>query len=184
EQPMSASFARINLVRALTLLVWTAGVASAADLPTGATHLPAASDRKPAPDFELRDANDARITLSSYKGRVVLLDFWATWCTGCKVEIPWYMEFQKKYARRGLTSIGVAMDEEGWQKVKPYLETHPINYPIVLGYPDLVKPYQIANMPVTLLIDRQGKIADAHIGVVVKDTWEREIRQLLNEKSK
>jgi len=76
-------------------------VASAAGLPTGATPLSSARDRKPAPDFALTDSNGAPITLSGYKGRVVLLDFWATWCTGCKVEIPWYMEFQKKYARRG-----------------------------------------------------------------------------------
>jgi len=76
------------------------------------------------------------------------------------------------------------MDEEGWQKVKPYLETHPITYPIVLGNADLVKPYQITNMPVTLLIDREGKIVDAHVGMVVKDAWEKEIRQLLNEKHK
>ena len=142
------------------------------------------NDRKPAPDFSLTDANGSRITLSGYKGRVVLLDFWATWCTGCKVEIPWYVEFQKKYAQQGLTSIGVAMDDEGWQKVKPYLEIHPINYPIVLGNPDLVEPYRITNMPVTLLIDREGLIADAHVGMVVKDTWEKRIRQLLRERSK
>src|SRR6266571_4135126 len=118
------------------------GIVLAAGLlasPAGHTGAIVAPDtRKMAPDFALRDSRGASITLSHYKGRVVLLDFWATWCTGCKVEIPWYMEFQSKYARRGLTSIGVAMDEEGWQKVKPYLETHPITYPIVLGNPDLV----------------------------------------------
>jgi hypothetical protein len=97
-------------------------------------------------------------------------------------EIPWYIDFQKKCARQGLSSIGVAMDDEGWQKVKPYLEMHPINYPIVLGNPVLVKPYEITSMPVTLLIDRDGKIADAHVGMVVKDTWEEEIRQLLKER--
>jgi hypothetical protein len=94
------------------------------------------------------------------------------------------MEFQKKYAKRGLTSIGVAMDDEGWEKVRPYLQVHPINYSIVLGMPDLVKRYQIESLPVTLLIDRNGNIADAHVGMVVKDTWETEIRQLLSERSK
>jgi thiol-disulfide isomerase/thioredoxin len=179
---MRACFARINVVRILALLVAVVGISTAAS--TGTTSLLAASDRKAAPDFALTDANGARIALSRYKGRVVLLDFWATWCTGCKVEIPWYVEFQKKYARKGFTSIGAAMDEEGWQKVKPYLEAHPINYPIVLGNPDLVKPYQITNMPVTLLIDRHGRIADAHVGMVVKDTWESEIQQLLAERSR
>lgn len=99
-----------------------------------------------------------------------------------KVEIPWYQEFQAKYARQGLTSIGVAMDDEGWAKVNPYLQEHPINYPIVLGNPVLVKRYKVNNMPVTLLLDRRGRVADWHVGMVDKDTWELEIRRLLAEK--
>jgi cytochrome c biogenesis protein CcmG/thiol:disulfide interchange protein DsbE len=160
------------------------GAVVAADPPAVGNSLRLYKDRTPAPDFALTDADGSSIALSQHRGRVVLLDFWATWCTGCKVEIPWYIEFQKKYARQGLTSIGVAMDDEGWDKVKPYLREHPISYPIVLGNPDLVKPYQITNMPVTLLIDRQGRIADAHVGMVVRETWEQEIRKLLKEKFK
>jgi hypothetical protein len=94
------------------------------------------------------------------------------------------MDFQKKYAGKGLSPIGVAMDVEGWSIVKPYLDAHPISYPIVLGNPDLVKPYDMTNMPVTLLIDRQGQIADAHVGMVVKDIWEQEIRELLKERTR
>jgi thiol-disulfide isomerase/thioredoxin len=184
EQHMSASFGRINLMLALALLVVMAAVSSAADHPTVTTPLPSAKDRKPAPNFVVTDANGTTITLSSYKGRVVLLDFWATWCTGCKVEIPWYMEFQKRYARRGLTSIGVAMDEEGWKVVNPYLEQHPISYPVVVGDADFAKLFQITSLPVTLLIDRNGRIADWHVGMVVKSTWEDEIRTLLREKAK
>jgi hypothetical protein len=74
------------------------------------------------------------------------------------------------------------MDNEGWAKVKPYLREHPINYPIVVGNPSLVKPYKVDNMPVTLLLDRRGNIADWHVGMVDKDTWELEIQQLLGEK--
>src|SRR6266404_7227570 len=70
-----------------------------------------------APDFTLEDSNGASTKLSGYKGKVVVLDFWATWCTGCKVEIPWFMEFQTKFKSEGLETIGVAMDEEGWDKV-------------------------------------------------------------------
>jgi len=181
---MSACADRRNFVCAFVLLVGIAGMSWAADPPaTGGAFLPAANDRKPAPDFALTDASGARVTLSGYQGRVVLLDFWATWCTGCKVEIPWYMAFQRKYARQGLTAIGVAMDDEGWQKVKPYLEMHPINYPIVLGNPDLMSPYHITSLPVTLLIDRNTKIADAHVGMVVRDLWEKEIQLLLREGS-
>ena len=142
----------------------------------------APAQRAAAPDFSLKDANGKPIALSAYTGKVVLLDFWATWCTGCKVEIPWYMEFQKKYERRGLASIGVAMDEEGWKTVTPYLRKKPINYPIVVGDANLAKAYNVESLPVTLLIDRHGRIADAHVGMVVKSVWEQEILTLLQER--
>src|ERR1700741_756615 len=74
-----------------------------------------AAQRQAAPDFPLADANEKPITLSAYKGNVVLLDFWATWCGGCKQEIPWYVEFDEKYKRQGLAVIGVSMDEDGWK---------------------------------------------------------------------
>jgi hypothetical protein len=76
------------------------------------------------------------------------------------------------------------VDDEGWSIVKPYLARHAINYPIVLGNPDLVKPYDITSLPVTMLIDRQGRIADTHVGMVEKDSWEQEIRQLLWERKR
>ena len=104
--------------------------------------------------------------------------FFLAWC---RVEIPWFIEFQTRYKDRGLTAIGAAMDEEGLKLVTPYLAEHPINYPIVLGYPALMEPYHITALPVTLLIDRAGRIADAHAGIVDKDVWEQEIRALLDE---
>jgi len=146
---------------------------------TGA--LTAANSRKPAPNFTLRDHKGASLKLSGYKGRVVLLDFWATWCGGCKVEIPWYMEFQRKYKDRGLSAIGVSMDEDGWKSVKPFLRKKPINYAIVVGNPALAKLYAVDAMPVTLLIDRDGLIAATHVGMVDKDAFESEIEVLLGE---
>jgi cytochrome c biogenesis protein CcmG/thiol:disulfide interchange protein DsbE len=102
------------------------------------------------------------------------------------VEIPWYVEFQKKYGAKGLASIGVAMDEEGWEKVKPYLAEHPIGYPVVVGNLDLLqKEFGLApNLPITLLIDRNGKIAESHVGMVTKGAFEEDIRQLLQENSR
>jgi thiol-disulfide isomerase/thioredoxin len=138
--------------------------------------------RRPAPDFELRDATGTPVKLSAYQGKVVLLDFWATWCAGCKQEIPWYIEFETKYRPQGLVSIGVAMDDEGWTTVKPYLADHPINYHIVVADPEIAKSYHITSLPVTLLIDRQGRIVDNHLGVVDKDAWEQKIQALLHER--
>jgi peroxiredoxin len=171
-------------------LATTIVVSASLLVPLGLSSTPLSADisvaqlRKDAPTFALTDSNGVRVALSDYRGNVVLLDFWATWCTGCKVEIPWYMEFQKKYKDKGLRSIGVAMDDEGWEAVKPYLALHPITYPIVLGNEGPGKQYGVANLPVTLLIDRKGKIADSHLGMVDKGTWEKEIQQLLQEKAK
>src|SRR4030095_14015232 len=99
--------------------------------------------RKTAPDLSVTDTNGKRVSLSSLKGKVVLLDFWATWCTGCKEEMPWFMDFQKKYGQRGLASVGVALDEEGWLKVRPYLAEHPINYPIVIADAPFANKYGV-----------------------------------------
>ncbi len=144
-----------------------------------------ADSRKTAPDFSLEDSTGSLIKLSSYKGRVVLLDFWATWCTGCKQEIPWYMEFQDKYKKDGLSAIGVSLDDDGWKSVKPFLQEHKINYPIVIGNWDTMgKSFGFDSMPATLLIDRDGKIADMHVGMVDKATFESEIQTLLKETAK
>jgi peroxiredoxin len=142
---------------------------------------PALQSGQPAPDFTLPDSNGSPVKLSAYKGKVVLLDFWATWCTGCKVEIPWYVEFQDKYRKEGLTAIGVSMDDDGWKSVKPYLAAHQLNYPIVIGSQDLADQYGMASLPMTLLIDRNGKVAEADAGMVDKDAFENKIKALLRQ---
>lgn len=138
--------------------------------------------RKTAPDFSVGDSQGKRVELTDFRGKVVLLDFWATWCHGCKTEIPWFMEFHKKYQRNGLAVIGVSMDEDGWKSVKPFVEEWKIKYPIVVGNQELAKLYSVEAMPVTLLIDRKGRIAATHEGVVQKDAFEQELKNLLQEK--
>ena len=137
-------------------------------------------DRKPAPNFTLLDSNGAKVTLASLKGKVVLLNFWATWCGPCQVEIPWFIEFNKTYKARGLAVVGISMDEDGWKSVKPYLAAKKIDYPIVVGTEDVAKAYGgVDSLPSTFIIDRDGKIAFSHSGLVGKDTYETEIKSLL-----
>ncbi len=150
---------------------------------TAPADIAAPGSRKAAPAISLHDAAGKKHQLSDYKGRVVLLDFWATWCTGCKLEIPWFMEFEKKYGAKGLSAIGVAVDDEGWRTVRAYLAEHPISYPVVLGDMDVMgKRFGLpASLPVTLLVDRKGRIALTHPGVVEKEKFDADIRQLLKE---
>lgn len=138
--------------------------------------------RKPLPEVALTDANGALVNLSAYKGRVVLLDYWATWCHGCKEEIPWFMQFQDKYNKTGLTVVGASLDDDGWKSVKPYLQENKINYRIVIGTVESAKQFGAdKGMPVSVLIDRDGRIADVHPGMVDKAAFEREIQALLKE---
>jgi peroxiredoxin len=139
-------------------------------------------DRKPAIDFILNDAAGKPVRLSSYKGRVVLLNFWATWCGGCKTEMPWFVDLQNQFRGRGLNAIGVSMDEAGWKAVTPYLAGHAVNYTIVVGTEPLGAQYAVQAMPMTLLIDRKGKIAVTHVGLVTKSQYQSEIEALLDEK--
>src|SRR5436190_10702228 len=104
------------------------------------------TSRPPAPDFTVADSTGRPVHLADYKGKVIVLDFWATWCTGCKVEIPWFMEFQKKYQKNGLVTIGAAMDAEGWEKVRPYVAQHPFNYPIIAGDDGFARMFNVVNL--------------------------------------
>jgi len=135
---------------------------------------------KTAYDFALNDSEGVRIRLSDYKGRVVLLNFWATFCRGCVLEIPWFIEFHEKYKDRGLSVIGVSIDES-WKPVKAFIEAKKVNYPIVLDTEGLRNRYELNAMPMTLLINRRGEVAASYIGVVDKDTCEHKLSALLDE---
>jgi cytochrome c biogenesis protein CcmG/thiol:disulfide interchange protein DsbE len=136
--------------------------------------------RKPAPGFSLTDPAGLKATLAQYRGKVVLLDFWATWCGGCKHEIPWFEEFNKTYGDQGLVVIGVSLDDDGWKVLRPFLAQHPISYRVALGDQTMAKTYSIQSMPDTFLIDQHGRLAAAYrAGVVDKDDMETNIKALL-----
>jgi len=137
-------------------------------------------ERKATPDFSLKDSTGTLVKLSDFKGKVVLLNFWATWCGPCKIEIPWFMDFQKTYKDREFAVIGVSMDEDGWDAVKPYIEQHKLNYRVVVGNNEVSQLFgSIDSLPTTLVIDREGRIASMHLGLVSKKTYAQEIEQLL-----
>ena len=137
--------------------------------------------RKAAPEFALKDANGETVHLADYRGKVVLLDFWATWCGPCKIEIPWFMEFEQQLKDRGFAVVGVSMDEDGWKVVKPYIQQYKVNYRILLGNDQVGEIYGgVESLPTTFLIDRRGKIASVHIGLSGKDEFKNAINQLLD----
>ena len=174
-----------SIVLALCLLC---PVAHAADI---RAELVAPSKRQPAPAFRLADASGKLVELSGYRGRAVLLDLWATECGGCKVEIPWFMEISSKNKAKGLDVIGVSIDilyedlkgpAEAWERVTPFVESHKVNYTILMGDDALTKSYNITALPATYLIDSKGRIAATYVGLVNRDNLEANIKRVLAER--
>ncbi len=149
--------------------------------PAGPFNLSAAVGQ-PSPAFSLKDANGETVKIADYKGKVVLLDFWATWCGPCKIEIPWFIDLERQFKDQGFAVLGVSMDEDGWKVVKPYVQNMKMNYRVLLGNDDVSTAYGgLDSLPTTLLIDRDGKIASVHIGVSAgKEEFKNAIAQLLN----
>jgi peroxiredoxin len=140
------------------------------------------SHRKSAPDFALKDANGKVVHLADYKGKVVLLDFWATWCGPCKIEIPWFQEFQRKYKDRGFEVLGVSMDDDGWKSVMPFVQEKKINYRIVMGDDKTGDQFGgLEALPTTFVIDRNGRIASVHVGLTNKKDFSDAIEELLED---
>lgn len=144
------------------------------------TQAPKQASRKPAPNFALKDADGRTVQLSDYKGKVVLLNFWATWCAPCRLEIPWFVEFERKYKDRGFAVLGVSMDEGGWDEVKPFLAEAKVNYRVLLGDDKIAQDYNgIESLPTSFIIDREGGIASVHVGLVSKSKYEKDLSDLL-----
>jgi cytochrome c biogenesis protein CcmG/thiol:disulfide interchange protein DsbE len=147
-------------------------------------HAAQASNRKPAPDFTLKDGGGMDVKLSGFRGKVVLLNFWATWCGPCQLEIPWFVEFEQQFRSQGLEVVGVSMDEDGWKVVKPFVSEHKMNYRVVLGDDSVGQLYGgVENLPTTYLIDRNGDVAFVHVGLAGKNEYKDEIQRLLASQS-
>src|SRR5262245_12990262 len=140
------------------------------------------ADAKPANlNFTLKDVNNKDVNLASLKGKVILLDFWATWCGPCKIEIPWFVEFQEKYGKSGLQVVGVSIDDT-LDKLKPFVTQYKMNYTVLQGldHDDVQDAYgPMFGVPVTVVISRTGKICKKHVGLGSKPDFESTIKSLL-----
>jgi peroxiredoxin len=133
-----------------------------------------------APNFSLKTQDGNVIKLSKLKGKVVLLNFWATWCPPCRAEIPDFIEVYNSYKSEGFEIIGIALDEDGWSKVTPFIKEAKINYPIVLGSDKEVKLYGgFESIPTSFIIDKNGYIAGIQNGLLAKDALEKKLKSLL-----
>lgn len=170
-----------GIFRGLTLIVVVAGLYlmsrhHGAPVGSGAT---GTGEHALAPDFSLPDLTGHRVELSTYRGKVVLLDFWATWCDPCREEIPHFIELQDKYGGEGLQIIGVSMDD-GPEPVRDFCQRLKINYPVVMGNAKTGELYGgVLGLPIAFLIGRDGRITTRHIGATDISVMEKEIANLL-----
>jgi thiol-disulfide isomerase/thioredoxin len=132
-----------------------------------------------APAWELKDLDGQVVKSSEFLGKVVILDFWATWCAPCKAEIPGFIALQKQYGDRGLAVIGVSLDDQGPVVVKRFMADFEMNYRVVLGDVALMQAFGGTAIPTTVIINRAGKIVARHVGFTPRETFEDEIKPLL-----
>ncbi len=158
---------------AVLLLAFTVGI------------MPACSQSKQnsqgtAPNFTLKTADGKTFDLAKQKGKVVVVNFWATWCPPCRQEIPGFVQFYDKYRNKGVEIVGVSLDEQGWDVVKPYVTSAKINYPVVVGDQNLTEEYGgIDGIPTTFIVDKSGKIREKHVGYMTEDALEKTVKALL-----
>lgn len=135
---------------------------------------------QPAPDFSLSSLDGGTLKLSSFRGKAVLLNFWATWCEPCKIEMPWFVDLQKKYGAQGLQILGVAMDDSGPKDISEFAKKMGVNYPIVIGKEAVGDQYGgLPYLPSTFYIDRDGKVVARVFGLVSRSEIESDIQKAL-----
>ncbi len=189
----SKNIALVVFAVGLGVLTWRSSNASSGGacfarlFPTSSQVRPIANTEgagKAAPAFELKDLEGKTVKLSDFKGKVVLLNFWATWCPPCREEIPDLVALQNEYKDKGLVVLGVSLDQNGPAQVKSFVSRMKINYPVVIGDEKMAMSYgSIQAIPTTFYIDRAGKIAGMHEGGADKEMFEQAVKPLLEKPS-
>ena len=138
----------------------------------------------PAPDFTLQSLDGKTVSLSEFKGKAVLVNFWATWCGPCKIETPWLVELQNEYGSQGLQIVGVAMDDSGKDEIERFAKDMGMNYPVLLGKEAVGEAYGgVPALPESFFVGRDGKIVDKIMGIEGKADIETAIKKALNTTS-
>lgn len=146
--------------------------------PSNAKVIRFAKNPEPAPPFLLRDINGKIVSTADWKGKVVILNFWATWCPPCREEIPELIRLQEKYKDK-LLIVGASEDEDGPQKVEQFVQQHGMNYPVVMATKELIDNYGgVPALPTSFVIDPQGRVVMKHTGLYEYEIYEREVRAL------
>ncbi|HKD01012.1 MAG TPA: redoxin domain-containing protein [Terriglobales bacterium] len=135
---------------------------------------------QPAPEFALQSLDGQTVHLSDFRGKAVLLNFWATWCEPCKIEMPWFVELQKQYGPEGLQIVGVAMDDSSQQDISKFARNMGVNYPILIGKEAVGDSYGgLQFLPATFYIDRDGKVVDKIFGLKGRGEIEDNVKKIL-----